>query len=781
MKLQTSDRRRPSSLNAVAAELAAAVSVHVAFWLLLLSMLAVSVPAWCIAVLALLPVPLYFAARIRGFGTLLPVYTILLPVLAAVFGNRFFETGFRELFNYLAKAVNGVHGLALFPTQEGYPSSAVPGFSAQLALLLPAFLMAGLIAYAICRKTRPLALLVTILPVLPFLLAGLRPTRASFIFYLVAVTFYLILLTTRSKGTARRLTWLNGEISAALLVFLVLLALLLGGFERSEKVEQLQERVRTSVAAFRYAPKQETDGMPGGDLNRAEDLRYDGTTVLTVETPNAFSMYLRGFSGDVLEDGVWKPLPAEAYFNDYSLTGPWVRSKTFSPAVSLGQLMDLKWQVQTTQYERGERDTVSLPRYPVTIRNVNAYRDRVYLPYETSADSKGLRRADLSHEGVTAGGIRGQGSYELTVYQPQAKDYGSVSAKALIGDDAQYNEAYTDGFAPTEEVYAAFVKANETDVPERYREALGQIAPAALGSASTETDAVYRVRAYLKANYTYSQDLPDRTPGADPLLTFMTETKTGYCAHFASLAVLLFREAGWPARYAEGYYISKEMAEAVEQETDVLLEIPDSAAHAWVELYKEGVGWLPVEVTPGYYETESKSETNSTRPQEVPEEPEEVPEEPEQEDAKTPDEPEEEAKQRRTSPLAVLLPVLLLLLLLPLIGNAVLRRKIRAADSGETVLLGYRYLKRILKFWGIPLNENRPAETARFFDDRVDEYRTAFGLLYKETFSEEGLAPEERAAACDAILDLTGDYKQLRSARKRVKAEDENHTEANHG
>ncbi|MBQ8470168.1 MAG: hypothetical protein IJ547_06215, partial [Clostridia bacterium] len=82
---------------------------------------------------------------------------------------------------------------------------------------------------------------------------------------------------------------------------------------------------------------------------------------------------LRGFSGDVLDKGRCQPLSADAYFHDYSLTGPWVRSNFFSPAISFGQLLDLKWQVQTTQYENGERDAVTLPRYPVTIHNERAY------------------------------------------------------------------------------------------------------------------------------------------------------------------------------------------------------------------------------------------------------------------------------------------------------------------------------------------------------------------------------------------------------------------------
>ena len=785
MQLRTSDRRRPASLNAVVAEVAAAVLVHASLWLLLLSMLSVQMPAWWLAVIALLPVPLYFLSRIKSFGTLLPVYAAVLPLLAGLIGYKYFGKGLLQLYDYLAKAVNGVHELALFPGLSGYPASDVPDLPAQAVLLLPAFLTAGLIAYAICRKVRPLAVLTCLLPALPWLLIGLKPSMSALIFYLVAVTFYLILLTTRSKGVARRLTWLNGEVSGALLVFLVLLALLLGGFERSETVDRVRDRISTRVTAFRYAPEDPADGMPGGDLNQADTVTYDGRPALTVTTPNAFSMYLKGFTGDVLEDGVWQPLSADTYFKDYSLTGPWVRSDAFSPAISLGQLLDLKWQVQTAQYDRGERKSVTIARYPVTIRNERAFRNTMFLPYEVSAESKGLRRAELSHEGASAEGLRGQRSYELTVYQPLTADYGNVSSEAVIGEDAQYNERYRDDFVPAEKVYRDFVNAYERDLPDAYRAPVAELAHAAGLTGSPSKD-VFRIRNLFGSAFRYSLELEAPAAGKDPLLTFMQETRTGYDTHFASLAVLLFRQAGIPARYAEGYFISKELAASVDSETEVELAVPDSASHAWVEVYKDGVGWVPVEVTPGYYETEPGSSSGAgNKAQE--EQPEEVapPETPEEEDKPLPDEPDEDDAtpdaEKHGSLLLLLLPLFLLALLVPLVGNALARRKIRRAADKETTALAYRYLERVLRLFGLRPERRKPAETAALLGEDRRAYLTAIGLFYKETFSEEGLTPEERQQLCDTVLDLTANTKQLRRARKALRQKTANHREEHHG
>ncbi|MBQ1663905.1 MAG: hypothetical protein II057_05070, partial [Clostridia bacterium] len=126
MRLESSGRKRPASLNAVVAEVAAAVLVHIAFWLLLLSMLSIRPELYTLIALAAFPILLYFVAKLNSVGKMTPVYAVFLPLLAGLIGARYFADGFRELFNYLAKAVNQVHEMALFPTGDGYPKTDTP-------------------------------------------------------------------------------------------------------------------------------------------------------------------------------------------------------------------------------------------------------------------------------------------------------------------------------------------------------------------------------------------------------------------------------------------------------------------------------------------------------------------------------------------------------------------------------------------------------------------------------------------------------------------------------
>lgn len=115
--------------------------------------------------------------------------------------------------------------------------------------------------------------------------------------------------------------------------------------------------------------------------------------------------------------------------------------------------------------------------------------------------------------------------------------------------------------------------------------------------------------------YTYR---PGKTPrGEDFVNYFLEKQKKGFCAHFASASTLILRYLGIPARYVEGYAIdSTEVAEDAEilssldtkeyysgknligESKVVSYDVSDGNAHAWVEVYEDDKGWIPVEFTP---------------------------------------------------------------------------------------------------------------------------------------------------------------------------------------
>ena len=112
-------------------------------------------------------------------------------------------------------------------------------------------------------------------------------------------------------------------------------------------------------------------------------------------------------------------------------------------------------------------------------------------------------------------------------------------------------------------------------------------------NASTEYDKVMALTTYLQRNYRYTLDLPPVPAGKDPVDWFLFDVKTGYCEQFATAETLMLRSLGIPARLATGYATGDYdpiLNQAVVREHD---------AHAWVEVWFPGHGWVPVDPTPG--------------------------------------------------------------------------------------------------------------------------------------------------------------------------------------
>ena len=58
--------------------------------------------------------------------------------------------------------------------------------------------------------------------------------------------------------------------------------------------------------------------------------------------------------------------------------------------------------------------------------------------------------------------------------------------------------------------------------------------------------------------------------------------------------------AGIPARYSEGYVLLKDdfNNKNLTDKKTYKIEIKDNRAHAWAEIYIDGLGWIPYEFTP---------------------------------------------------------------------------------------------------------------------------------------------------------------------------------------
>ena len=100
-----------------------------------------------------------------------------------------------------------------------------------------------------------------------------------------------------------------------------------------------------------------------------------------------------------------------------------------------------------------------------------------------------------------------------------------------------------------------------------------------------------RIQSHLRRDFTYTLETVNK-PLADPLSNFLFVSKRGYCEYFASAMAVMLRSLGIPARVATGFQ------SGYYNQVSGLYVIRASDAHAWVEGWIDGLGWMSFDPTP---------------------------------------------------------------------------------------------------------------------------------------------------------------------------------------
>ena len=173
-------------------------------------------------------------------------------------------------------------------------------------------------------------------------------------------------------------------------------------------------------------------------------------------------------------------------------------------------------------------------------------------------------------------------------------DYSAAySVPYYVFDFSQSHSLINGNYAADDDAYYEFVRANYLDVPETTKEYLQGIA---LTENWVEGEITYEdivaIAQYIRKSAKYNMEYNTRLDyEKDVVVSFLDKYKEGVCRHYASAATLLYRTLGIPARYTIGYAGSTVAGEDV--------EITGKQAHAWVEIYIKGLGWVDMEVTAG--------------------------------------------------------------------------------------------------------------------------------------------------------------------------------------
>lgn len=330
-------------------------------------------------------------------------------------------------------------------------------------------------------------------------------------------------------------------------------------------------------------------GISGGVLGQTSRLEYRNQVdlIVTAEDDIDNPVYLKAFVG-----------------GEYTGRG-WTNSDVkFPDTLEEYSVLDASYQFLK---ELNNEWTVQNDFASLTIEVVKGDGGYVYFPYLSHViDTDGSAVGDLylERDGQTSDvfayiNVNTEHALRQYRYLQRLREYSGLDTYNISN--------YLYGRYSKEQLYLNYVNYWYLSVPEDCCETLREAAQEAQAEFleyewnDTVENKVTFVKEYLAEQAEYSLE-PGKTPkNRDFVDYFLTEQQEGYCTHFASAGVLLFRLLGVPARYVEGYRLPDGLKAG--EATEVL----DTCAHAWVEIYLEGYGWIPVDVTPGYSDSEITS------------------------------------------------------------------------------------------------------------------------------------------------------------------------------
>lgn len=358
-----------------------------------------------------------------------------------------------------------------------------------------------------------------------------------------------------------------------------------------------------------------TGGLNNGRLGGVSSIRPDFETDLTVTfAPYSYeTVYLKSFTGSFYNSNQW---------SEHTYLG------TYPEAL---ELVADELTFAYTPYD--EEYVVSSNNQVYMTREIIAVYDALYKPQTESHGKMEIVHVDTDHSFFSPyyssvdDRIEESDSTDIITYTPYLGHY-DEDVEAF--DLPEYYDLYVNEFC--------------VQVPDTLRPVLNQYCAEqnfpGIASGSF-TDAVqnpedvnaYRLEVaqaiyeHFVADFDYTMS-PGTTPYRQDFVEyFLTTQKRGVCAHFAASATMLLRSMDIPARYVEGYCIPLSvMSEGqpidenyddwyqgpnqVGEEGVLTVNVTDAQAHAWVEIYLEGYGFVPFEMTPPDFMEDSPSNFN---------------------------------------------------------------------------------------------------------------------------------------------------------------------------
>ncbi len=320
----------------------------------------------------------------------------------------------------------------------------------------------------------------------------------------------------------------------------------------------------------------ENSALPKGDFRGIGERKKKKEIALQVVMEKPADLYLRGFVGAKYTGNGWKPMDGECIYASKEVLRK-LQKNGFSYASQLGSSAEI--------CQTGEENSIA-------IKVKEADREYVYTPYGLLKQQLPTR-CSYREDGLWSKGIRGQKSYQYKAYSNVVSNYPAISMKIYHAKEAE-------DYLIAESYYNTYVYEKYLTIPEEIKNYLkkeiGDIRTDKSHISYEEANAV--VSDFLDQHLSYSEKVKKYTGASDFVLWVLQAEKKGYDLHYATVATFLYRYLGIPARYVEGYCVTKE--DVAYKTSYDMIEIPEERGHAWVEIYQDGAGFVPMEVDPSY-------------------------------------------------------------------------------------------------------------------------------------------------------------------------------------
>lgn len=380
-------------------------------------------------------------------------------------------------------------------------------------------------------------------------------------------------------------------VAGGIITVVLFMGSVLGYVEGDAAVEGalLIEQLYTSVLG-----DSEEGWFENGSVSRGNNYRSGGVILdVAVDKEPTEDIYLRGYMGADYEGDRWTEADESAFYTYIlDLTGgmskAWVQMSHDNLVFELnyGDMNEWVRMLQGRHLFREEARKIAL--------NKRGRMSRQYVPY-------------YSFRAVNA-----ESYYQLEEGQEVDTYFYFESADMDIEMIEENLERFPQSAAWMREEYENYVLEHYLMVPEERLPRLkalcetnADIRPVASGQTADEAEAIDAVTSFIRDTLqadTFYTRTPGNTPvNQDVIEYFLFESRRGYCMHYASAATLMYRMYGIPARYVTGYVAHPQDFERQADGT-YAAALTDYRLHAWVEIYRENLGWTPVEMTPlSYY------------------------------------------------------------------------------------------------------------------------------------------------------------------------------------